>query len=147
MRTVPDTSRVPAIASSAASASSWKARALRSWNSPGATSLSAHIVLHEAGLSAELVRVDLEARTIPSTGQAFSEINPMGKVPALQFDDGCVLTEGSAVLQYLADLAPGSSAWPRSWRRGPSCSATRSPWPTRICTRCCDWRSMPASTS
>ncbi|MDP9604975.1 UNVERIFIED_ORG: glutathione S-transferase [Variovorax paradoxus] len=80
--------------------------------SPGASSLSPHIVLHEAGLSAEMIRVDLETKTLPSTEQSYLPINPMGKVPALELDDGEVLTEGIAVLQYLADLAPASRLAP-----------------------------------
>lgn len=80
--------------------------------SPGASSLSPHIVLHEAGLTAEMIRVDLETKTLPSTGQSYLPINPMGKVPALELDDGEVLTEGIAVLQYLADLAPASQLAP-----------------------------------
>lgn len=80
--------------------------------SPGASSLSPHIVLHETGLTAEMIRVDLETKTLPSTGQSYLPINPMGKVPALELDDGEVLTEGIAVLQYLADLAPASQLAP-----------------------------------
>lgn len=80
--------------------------------SPGASSLSPHIVLREAGLTAEMVRVDLETKMLPATGQSYLPINPMGKVPALEFDDGAVLTEGLAVLQYLADLVPASRLAP-----------------------------------
>lgn len=80
--------------------------------SPGATSFSVRIVLHELGLDAGFERVDLERQEIPSTGQPYADINPMGKVPALALDDGTVLTEGAAVLQYLADLAPGAGLVP-----------------------------------
>lgn len=80
--------------------------------SPGATSFSVRIVLHELGLDAEFVRVDLENQTVPSTGEAYSDINPMGKVPALELDNGTVLTEGAAVLQYVADLVPDSGLAP-----------------------------------
>ena len=80
--------------------------------SPGATSFSVRIVLHELGLDAEFVRVDLESQTVPSTGEAYGDINPMGKVPALELDDGTVLTEGAAILQYVADLVPGSGLAP-----------------------------------
>lgn len=80
--------------------------------SPGASSLSSHIALREAGLAAELVRVDLETKTLPASGQSYLAINPMGKVPALALDDGAVLTEGLAVLAYLADLAPASQLAP-----------------------------------
>ncbi|WP_256221886.1 glutathione S-transferase N-terminal domain-containing protein [Variovorax sp. OK605] len=80
--------------------------------SPGASSLPAHIVLREAGLRAELVRVDLENKTPPATGRSYLQVTAMGKVPALELDDGEVLTEGLAVLQYLADLAPSSQLAP-----------------------------------
>jgi len=50
-----------------------------------------HIVLREAGLSAEMVRVDFETKTLPTIGQSYLPINPMGKVPALELDDGAVL--------------------------------------------------------
>ncbi|SCX59612.1 glutathione transferase GstA [Variovorax sp. EL159] len=80
--------------------------------SPGASSLSSHIALREAGLAAELVRVNLETKTLPASGQSYLAIHPMGKVPALMLDDGAVLTEGLAVLAYLADLAPASQLAP-----------------------------------
>lgn len=76
--------------------------------SPGASSLAPHIACCEAGIPVDLVRVDLEAETVAATGEAYASINPMRKVPALRLDDRVVLTETSAVLQYLADLAPGS---------------------------------------
>lgn len=73
--------------------------------SPGACSLSPHIVLCEAGLAFETERVDLGKKTTAS-GQDYKTINPKGSVPALQLDDGQILTEGPAIVQYLADLAP-----------------------------------------
>jgi len=80
--------------------------------SPGASSLSSHIVLREAGLTAELIRVDLETKNLHGTRQSYLPFNPMGKVPALELDNGEMLTEGLAVLQYLADLAPASHLAP-----------------------------------
>ena len=74
--------------------------------SPGASSLAAHIALREAGIDAELVRADLESGTVPATGEPFAAIHPMGKVPALQLDDGTILTETLAILEYVADRAP-----------------------------------------
>lgn len=73
--------------------------------SPGACSLSPHIVLCEAGLRYELEKVDLASKTTAS-GADFRAVNPKGYVPALQLDDGEVLTEVPAVVQYLADRAP-----------------------------------------
>lgn len=73
--------------------------------SPGACSLSPHIVLLEAGLAFETEKVNL-GKKITANGQDYKTINPKGSVPALQLDDGQILTEGPAIVQYLADLAP-----------------------------------------
>lgn len=78
---------------------------------PGACSLSPHIVLEEAGLSYETEVVDL-AKKVTASGADFLAINPKGYVPALQLDSGEVLTEGPAIVQYLADLAPGKNLAP-----------------------------------
>ena len=72
---------------------------------PGACSLSPHIVLEELGLPYETEVVDL-ARKTTASGQDYLAINPKGYVPALQLDGGELLTEGPAIVQYLADLAP-----------------------------------------
>ena len=72
---------------------------------PGACSLSPHIVLEESGLSYETETVDLRTKQTGSGGD-FLAINPKGYVPALQLDSGELLTEGPAIVQYLADLAP-----------------------------------------
>lgn len=71
----------------------------------GACSLSPHIVLRESGLDFTLVKVDLAAKKTES-GDDFFAINPKGQVPALQLDDGSMLTEGVAIVQYLADKVP-----------------------------------------
>jgi glutathione S-transferase len=86
---------------------------MKLYYAPGACSLSPHIVALEAGLALELERVDL--RAIPhrtETGADFTQINPKGYVPALRLDDGQLLTEGPAIVQYLADLAPESGLAP-----------------------------------
>jgi glutathione S-transferase len=73
----------------------------------GSCSLSPHIVLCELGLSFTLERVDLATKRTAS-GENYLVVNPKGYVPALQLDDGEVLTEGPAITQYLADVhAPG----------------------------------------
>ena len=72
---------------------------------PGACSLSPHIVLEELGLPYETEVVDL-ARKTTASGQDYLAINPKGYVPALLLDGGELLTEGPAIVQYLADLAP-----------------------------------------
>lgn len=78
---------------------------------PGACSLSPHIVLHEAALSFEIEQVNLGSKKTKSGGD-FREINPKGYVPALQLDDGQVLTEGPAIVQYVADRKPESGLAP-----------------------------------
>ena len=77
---------------------------------PGACSLSPHIILRELGLPFALEAVDLKTKKT-ETGADFTAINPKGYVPALQLEDGEVLTEGAAIVQYLADKhAPGTLA-------------------------------------
>jgi len=72
---------------------------------PGACSLADHIALHEADLDFERVTVDLKARRTDD-GRDFTQINPKGYVPALQLDDGQVLTENVAILSWVADQSP-----------------------------------------
>ena len=79
---------------------------MKLYYSPMACSLSPHIVLREAGLPFELVRVDLKAHTLAADGSDFFAINPKGYVPVLELDDGQRLTEGPAIVQYLADQRP-----------------------------------------
>ena len=77
---------------------------------PGACSLSEHIALHEAGLPFDRITVDLRAKRTQD-GVDYNTINPKGYVPALELDDGEVLTEGPAITQYLVDrYAPGTLA-------------------------------------
>jgi glutathione S-transferase len=78
---------------------------------PSACSLSSHIVANELGLSIELVKVDPAAKRTEH-GEDYLAINPKGYVPALQLDDGSVLTEGPAIMQYLADLKPDAQLVP-----------------------------------
>ncbi|SNS15846.1 glutathione S-transferase [Noviherbaspirillum humi] len=79
--------------------------------SPGACSLSPHIVLCEAGFDFETERVNLADKKTAS-GNDYRQVNPRGYVPALQLDSGDVLTEGPAIVQYLADQAPQSKLAP-----------------------------------
>jgi len=79
--------------------------------SPGACSLSPHIVLLEAGLAFSAERVDL-GKKLTAGGADFRSINPNGYVPALELDNGTVLTEGPAIVQYLADIAPQAGLLP-----------------------------------
>jgi glutathione S-transferase len=78
---------------------------------PFACSLSPHIALREAGLDFELSRVDLRAQKTLD-GEDYNAINPKGYVPALRLDDGQVLSEGPAIVQYIADLKPESKLAP-----------------------------------
>ncbi|AFJ47365.1 glutathione transferase GstA [Shimwellia blattae] len=71
----------------------------------GACSLSPHIVLREAGLDFTLERVDLASKKTEA-GEDYLHINPKGQVPALLLDSGDMLTEGVAIVQYLADQVP-----------------------------------------
>ena len=73
--------------------------------SPGACSMSPHIVLLEAGLPFTLERVELASKKTAG-GADYTAVNPKGYVPALETDGGVLLTEGPAIVQYLADLVP-----------------------------------------
>jgi glutathione S-transferase len=85
---------------------------------PYTCSLSPHIVLRELGLPFELVKVDNKTKRT-ADGRDFLAINPKGYVAALELDDGQVLTEGPAIVQYLADLKPQAGLAPPagSWQR------------------------------
>ncbi|WP_342608290.1 glutathione transferase GstA [Vibrio tritonius] len=78
---------------------------------PGACSLAPHIVLEELGLSHELDQVDLKSKKTQS-GADFLALNAKGYVPALQLDNGHLLTEGLVISQYLADLKPEAGLIP-----------------------------------
>jgi glutathione S-transferase len=79
--------------------------------SPGACSLSPHIVLHEAGLAYEPVLASTKTHQL-ADGTDFYTINPLGYVPVLELDDGTRLREGPAIVQYLADQAPHKNLAP-----------------------------------
>lgn len=78
---------------------------MKLYYAPGACSLSPHIVLEESGLPFELEKVDLQTKETVS-GHDFYLVNTKGSVPALELDDGQVLTEGAAIVQYLGDQVP-----------------------------------------
>jgi len=78
---------------------------------PGACSLSPHIVLRELGLPFELERVDTKAGKTAG-GADYRALNPKGYVPTLVLDDGSRLTEGPAIVQYLADRKPEAKLAP-----------------------------------
>jgi glutathione S-transferase len=78
---------------------------------PGACSLSPHIALREAGLPFTLHKVDLAKKTVES-GEDFNGVNAKGYVPALVLDNGQMLTEGPAIVQYIADQKPAAGIAP-----------------------------------
>jgi glutathione S-transferase len=78
---------------------------------PGACSLSPHIALREAGIPFDLVKIDPKTKKTEA-GADYVAVNPKGYVPALQLDDGQVLTEAAAIVQYVADRNPGAKIAP-----------------------------------
>ena len=78
---------------------------------PNTCSLSPHIVLREAGIPFDLVRVDLRNKKLADGGDWLA-VNPKGYVPALRLPDGQILTEGAVMIQYLADLRPEKQLLP-----------------------------------
>lgn len=84
---------------------------MKLYYAPGACSLASHIVLHETGQSFDISKVDLKAKTTQD-GEDFTKINPYGYVPSLKLDNGVVLNEGVAIMQYLADQSPDSHLAP-----------------------------------
>lgn len=85
---------------------------MKLYYSPGACSMAPHIALEEAGLRYQAVPVDLKAKTTASGD--YLKINPKGSVPALELDNGEVLTENAVVLQYIAEQNPGAALMPKS---------------------------------
>ncbi|KGH25939.1 glutathione S-transferase [Comamonas testosteroni] len=84
---------------------------MKLYYSPGACSLSPHIVLHEADLQHETVMVSTKSHKLQD-GTDYYGINPLGYVPFLVLDNGDTLHEGPAIVQYLADLAPEKNLAP-----------------------------------
>ncbi|NTX00212.1 glutathione transferase GstA [Myxococcus sp. CA040A] len=84
---------------------------MKLYYSSGACSLSPHIALREAGLKFDIERVDLRGKKT-ETGADYFAVNTKGYVPALQLDNGTVLTEGPAIVQYIADQAPEAKLAP-----------------------------------
>ncbi|WP_213941105.1 glutathione transferase GstA [Pseudomonas sp. dw_612] len=84
---------------------------MKLYYAPHACSMAPHIVLRELGLPFALIRVDNSTKQT-AAGEDFLAINPKGYVATLQLDNGQVLTEGPAILQYLADLRPEANLAP-----------------------------------
>lgn len=84
---------------------------MKLYYTPGTCSLAPHIIIREAALDVELVKVDLAAKLLED-GTDYRRINPRGQVPALELDDGLILVEGPAIQQFLADLDPAAGLAP-----------------------------------
>jgi glutathione S-transferase len=84
---------------------------MKLYYSPGACSLSPHIIAREAGLAVDVEKIDNKTKKT-SDGGDFWAVNPKGQVPVLELDDGDRLTEGPAIVQYLADQAPNAKLVP-----------------------------------
>jgi glutathione S-transferase len=76
--------------------------------SPLACSLATRIALYEAGVEANYLEVDPKTKVVQKDGSDFRAVNPLGLVPTLRTDDGTVLTENAAILQYVADRFPNA---------------------------------------
>jgi glutathione S-transferase len=85
---------------------------MKLYYSPGACSLSPHIVARELGIPVELKKVNTKDKTIEGGGD-FWKVNGRGYVPALELDNGQILTEGPAIVQYLADQKPDAGLAPK----------------------------------
>jgi glutathione S-transferase len=86
---------------------------MKLYYAPGVCSLSPHIVAREAGIPLELQKVDTKTKAMEGGGD-YWKINGRGYVPALELDNGEILTEGPAIVQYLADQKPDSGLLPKS---------------------------------
>ncbi|HYF42357.1 MAG TPA: glutathione transferase GstA [Ramlibacter sp.] len=84
---------------------------MKLYYAPAYCSLAVHIALREAGIAADLVKVDTEAGKLED-GTDYAAINPRGYVPLLELDDGSRHSEVAALLQYVGDLAPASGLMP-----------------------------------
>lgn len=85
---------------------------MKLYYTPGACSIGIHVLLEEIGKPYELVKLDLKGGE--QTRPPFSELNPKGKVPTLQRDDGSVITEFPVIAHYLAKANPGAGLLPKS---------------------------------
>ena len=111
--------------------------------SPLACSLATRIALYEAGAEANYLEVDPKTKVVQKDGSDFRTVNPLGLVPTLRTDDGTVLTENAAILQYVADRFPNAGISAASARSAAACingSASSAPNCTRRCSCRCSTR-------
>ncbi len=85
---------------------------MKLYYAPSACSLAPHIVINEAGLDVALDKVTFGAGRTTESGKDFYAINPQGAVPALEAENGEILTEAQVLMQYLASLAPDKNLFP-----------------------------------
>ena len=86
---------------------------MKLYYSPGACSLASHISLRETGLPFDIDQF-IASTGKTASGEDFKQVNPKGYVPTIRMDDGSILTEGAAILQYIADQNPASSLAPKA---------------------------------
>lgn len=79
---------------------------MKLYYSPGAGALASHITSRELDLDVEIVKVDVVHEHQTEKGEDYYQINPKGYVPYLKIDTDNDLSEGAAILQYLADRKP-----------------------------------------
>jgi glutathione S-transferase len=84
---------------------------MKLYYAPGACSLASHIALYEIGAKFDISKVDLKAK-LSEEGEDFNKINPYGYIPSLRLDNGEILNEGAAILQYVADQNPAAGIAP-----------------------------------
>jgi glutathione S-transferase len=86
---------------------------MKLYYSPGTCSMASHIVLREIGKPFDLEKVDTGTKRTES-GADFFKVNAKGVVPALEIGEGETLTEGAAILQFIADSSGASELAPKS---------------------------------